>query len=172
MNIKKLFPVLLMMLFVCGIAVPSYAQLKVGYVDSDKIFAEYTEWNKAQEEFQTQYNAWDQEAKDMQAELEDLINEYDRQSLILSADKKKEKEAAIEAKRQKLDAYTRTVFGPGGEAERKNNTLVKPLLDKINAAIEQIATEGNYDLIFNSAGLAYGKKDYDITDQVLSLLEE
>jgi len=172
MKIKKLFPALLMMLFAISIAATGHAQMKVGYVDSDKIFAEYTEWTKAQEEFQTQYNAWDQEAKDMQTELEELIGEYERQALILSAEKKKEREASIEAKRQKLDAFTRTVFGPGGEAERKNNTLVKPLLDKINAAIEQVATEGNYDLIFNSQGLAYGKKDYDITDKILELLEE
>lgn len=151
----------------------SQAQVgKFGYIDSNRIFAEYKEWAKAQEEFNTQYKAWDDEAKEMQKEYEDMIDEYDKQKLILSAEKKKEREAAIEAKRQSLDAFTREIFGPGGSAERKNKTLVQPLVDKINAAIEQVATEGNYDFIYTSEALAYAKKDYDITDKIIELLEE
>ncbi|MEW5925410.1 MAG: OmpH family outer membrane protein [Candidatus Zixiibacteriota bacterium] len=151
----------------------SQAQIgKFGYIDSNRIFAEYKEWAKAQEEFNTQYKAWDDEAKEMQKEYEDMIDEYDKQKLILSAEKKKEREAAIEAKRQSLDAFTREIFGPGGTAERKNKTLVQPLVDKINAAIEQVATEGNFDFIFTSEALAYAKKDFDITDKIIELLEE
>ncbi len=145
---------------------------KFGYIDSNRIFAEYKEWAKAQEEFNTQYKAWDDEAKEMQKAYEDMVDEYDKQKLILSPEKKKEREAAIEAKRQSLDAYTREIFGPGGTAERKNKTLVQPLVDKINAAIEQVATEGNFDFIFTSEALAYAKKDYDITDKIIELLEE
>lgn len=145
---------------------------KFGYVDSDKIFSEFKEWIKAQEEFNTEYKAWDDEAKSMQKDLEDMTAEYEKQKLILSADKKKEREAAIDAKKQALDAYTKDTFGPSGVAERKNSELVKPLLDKINTAIERVATEGNYDFIFNSTGLAYAKKDYDITEKVLKALEE
>jgi len=146
--------------------------MKSGYVDSDKIFAEYSEWAKADEEFQTEYRAWDEQAQDLQNELLDLQDEYERQRLILSDEKKKEREAAIDAKRQALDAFTNKIFGPGGEAERRQANLVKPLLDKINAAIEQVATEGNYDFIFTAGGLAYGKKEYDVTDKVLDILEE
>ena len=146
--------------------------MKNGYIDSDKIFSQYTEWSKAQEEFNTDYKAWEDQAKDMQSEYEDMTSEYDRQRLILSEDKKKEREAAIAAKKQALDAFTNQIFGPNGEAERKNDALIQPLLEKINAAIEQVATEGNYDFIYNSAGLAYAKKEYDITDKVLQVLEE
>jgi len=145
---------------------------KFGYVDSDRVFAEYKAWGKAQEEFNTQYKAWDDEAKEMQKEYEDMVTEYEKQRLILSAEKKAEREAAIEAKRQSLDAYTREIFGPGGTAERKNDALVKPLIDKINAIIEQVATEGDYDFIFTSSALAYAKKDHDITDKIIELLED
>jgi outer membrane protein len=151
----------------------SFAQIgKFGYVDSDKIFAEYKEWIKAQEEFNTEYKAWDEEAKTMQKELEDLVAEYEKQKIVLSVEKKKEREAAIDAKRQALDAFTKEIFGPSGIAERKNSDLVKPLLEKINTSIERVATEGNYDFIYNSTGLAYAKKDFDITDKVLKALEE
>ncbi len=174
MNTRKttgliLFASMLVILF----SLNGFSQvMKNAYIDSDKIFAEYTEWGKAQEEFNTDYKAWDDQAKEMQVELEEQFEEYNRQRLILSDEKKKEREAALEAKKAALDAFTNQVFGPNGQAEQRNNALIKPLLEKINAAIEQVATDGNYDFIFNSAGLAYAKKDYDITEKVLDVLEE
>ena len=156
------------------IASGSQAQLgKLGYVDSDKIFANYDGWVKAQEEFETEYKAWDNEAREMQQELTDLIDEFEKQKTILSPEKRREKEAAIDTKRNLLDSFTKQIFGPQGEAERRNATMVRPLLENINAAIEQVATDENYDFVFNSDGLAYARKDFDITDKVLeALLEE
>jgi outer membrane protein len=151
----------------------SQAQMgKFGYVDSERVFSEFKEWEKAQEEFNTQYKAWDDEAKEMQKALEEMIEEYDKQKLILSTEKKKEREAAIEAKRQSLDAFTKEIFGPGGTAERKNNALVKPLMEKLNAAIEKVAIEENFDFIFTSEALAYAKKDFDVTDKIIEALTE
>jgi outer membrane protein len=171
MSRKWLIPVMLAATLVFS-ASGAAQVLKTGYIDSEKIFAEYSEWGRAQEEFNTDYKAWDDEGKEMQAELEEMIVEYERQRLILSEEKKKEREASIEAKRQALDAYTNRIFGPNGQAEQRNNALIKPLLEKINAAIEQVATDGNYDYIFTSTGLAYAKEEHDITDKVLDLLEE
>jgi outer membrane protein len=171
---KKSISVILAAIFaLCILSTTAVAQIgKFGYIDSDRIFTDYQAWVKAQEEFNTLYKAWDDEAKEMQQELEDMVMEYEKQKLILSAEKKKEREASIEAKRSSLDAFTKEIFGPAGTAERKNNELVKPLLDKINNAIERVATEENFDFIFNSAGLAYAKKDYDITEKILEMLEE
>ena len=156
-----------------SLAVSSQAQVgKFGFVDSEKIFNSYKDWQTAQEDYNTEYKAWDDEGQEMQAALEDLIVEYDKQKLILSPEKKKEREATIDAKRQALDAFTKRIFGPGGEAERRNTNLVRPLLEKINDAIERVAAEGNYDFIFNASGLAYARQDYDVTDKVLEALEE
>ncbi|SYZ73332.1 putative Outer membrane chaperone Skp (OmpH) [Candidatus Zixiibacteriota bacterium] len=173
MKVKGLMAAILGLFALMILAPVSFAQVgKFGYVDSQRILSEFKELSKAQEEFNTQYKAWDDEAKNMQKDIDDMQSEYDKQKLILSPDKKKEREAAIDAKKQALDAYTRDTFGPGGAADKKNAELVKPLMEKINAAIERVATEGNYDFVFNSDGLVYAKKDYDITDKVLKILEE
>ncbi len=145
---------------------------KFGYVDSDKIFSSYKEWQKAQDDYNAEYKAWDDQGQQMQQELEDLQTEYEKQKLILSPEKKKEREAAIDAKKQALDAFTKQIFGPSGKAETRNAELVRPLLEKINNAIERVATENNYDFVFNSSGLAYARQDYDITDKILEALEE
>lgn len=168
---NKLFTigiVCLGMLFLLG---ATAAAQKFAFIDSEKIQASYKEWVKAQEQFNTEYQAWEDEANRMQQELQDMIDEYKLRENILSADKKTEREAAIAAKEQALASFTREISAPGGTAEQRMNQLVKPLYEKITAAIEKVAIDDNYDFVFNSAGLAYAKKELDITDKVIEILE-
>jgi outer membrane protein len=147
--------------------------IKLGFVRDERIKQEYKAWQKAQEQWDLESKAWEEEALAKQTELQDLIDEYEKQKLILSEEKKREKEAAIRAKQEALDAYTRQIYGPGGTAERKHAELLQPLLEKITKAIEAVAIEGDYDVIFTlQSGLGYIKENYDVTDKVLKYLEE
>lgn len=149
----------------------AFAQ-KFGFIDSEKIQLNYKEWNTAQEKFNTELKAWEDEAAQMETDLREILSDYEKQKLVLSADKKLEREAAINAKDQALTAFTREISGPNGRAEKRMAELVKPLYDKIQAAIEKLSIDDNYDFIFNSAGLAYAKKNLDVTDKVIEILEE
>jgi len=144
---------------------------KFAFIDSEKIQANYKEWGKAQETFNTEYKAWEEEATKMDGDLQQMIAAYDKEKLFISADKKAEREAAISAKEEALASFSREISSPGGKAERRMNELVKPLYEKITAAIEKVAIAENYDFVFNSAGLAYAKKELDITDKVIEALE-
>lgn len=165
--IKSLLPLVAVMFLLAG----TVAAQKTGFIDSEKIKQNYPEWVKAEEQFQTEMKAWEDEAVRMEQELREAIDEYDKQRLVLSAEKKAEKEAAITAKDQALNSYTREISGPGGRAEQRMNELVKPLLEKIQAAIEKLAIEENYDMVFNSNGLAYAREELDVTDKVIEILE-
>lgn len=146
--------------------------LKIGYIDDDKIKENFPAWIRAQEQWEVERKAWEDEANTKQTELQDMMDEYDKQKLILSEEKKKEREAAIRVKKEALDAYTRQVYGPGGTAEQKQMSLIGPLLDRVNQAIQMVAEEENYDIIFTmQSGLGYIKPVFDITDKVLEKLE-
>jgi outer membrane protein len=153
------------------IAGPAVAQGRFAFIDSEKIQSNYKEWSKAQEQFNTELRAWEEEASKMQQELNDMMREYDQQRLILSAEKKAEKEAQISAKEEALRSFTREISGPGGKADSRMEQLVRPLYEKITAAVEKVAIEENYDFVFNSEGLVYGRKELDITDKVIDVLE-
>ncbi|MFQ5498496.1 MAG: OmpH family outer membrane protein [Candidatus Zixiibacteriota bacterium] len=147
--------------------------IKMGFIKDDRIKQEYKAWQKAQEQWELEAKAWEDEAQQMQTELKELEEEFDRQKLILSDDKKKEREASIRVKRESLDAYTRRVFGPNGDAERKQTDLLAPLLDNISKAIEAVAIENSYDVIFTlQSGLGYINESFDVTDKVLVYLED
>jgi len=116
--------------------------------------------------------AWEQEAITKQEALQELEEEYQRQRLILSEEKKTERETLIREKYSELDAYTKQIFGPGGQAERKEAQLLRPLYEKLMAAIEGVALENDYDVIFTSqSGLGYVKPIYDVTDKVIDYLD-
>lgn len=146
--------------------------VKIGYVDDAKVLQNYEAWTKAEEQFQTEVRAWDEEAQRMyQAYVEDSLD-FERQRLILSADRKVERRAEIGAKRQATESFTKDIYGPNGTAERKKAGLTKPLVDNMNAAIVKVASDGNYDVIFNSSGLAYINPAFDITDKVIEILSQ
>jgi outer membrane protein len=163
-----------MVLAVAAFSSTVHAQgMKIGFIDDEKIKVEYKEWGRAQEQWQLEQKAWTDEAQAKEVELTEMIDEYDKQKLILSEDKKKEREAAIRAKQDALDAYTRQIFSPGGTAEQKQMELIGPLLDKVNRAIENVALEENFDVVFTmQSGLGYIKETYDITDKVLAELDK
>jgi outer membrane protein len=147
--------------------------VKMAFVKDDLIKQEYKAWQRAQESWEIDNKAWEDEAIAQQGELEELITEYEKQQLILGESKKREKEAAINAKRDALDLYTKSVYGPGGQAEDKHAKLITPLLENISKAIEMVAIEENYDVVFTLlSGLGYIKESFDITDKVLAKLDE
>ena len=159
----------LLMLFSSQAAAQS---MKIGFVRDEKIKESYKPWQRAQEQWELERKAWDDEAAAKETELRDLASEYDKQKLILSEDKRKEKEAAIRVKQEALDAYTRQIYGPGGSAERTQERLIVPLLENVTKAIELVAVEGNYDVIFTmNSGLGYIKETFDVTDLVVQKLE-
>jgi outer membrane protein len=146
--------------------------LKIGFIDDDKIKESYQDWVRAQDQWEIERKAWEEEAVVKQTELDELMADFEKQKLILSEEKKREREAAIQAKRDALDAYTRQIYGPGGTAEQKQMTLIGPLLDKVQRAIQLVSEEDNYDVVFTlQSGLGYIKPIYDLTDKVLEKLE-
>lgn len=175
LKIKKVTFLLILLALVAYFAPAQVSAqgMKIGFVKDDRIQLEYKAFQKAKEQWELDEKAWEEEAVNKQVDLQELETEFEKQKLILSEDKKREKEASINVKRDDLDAYTRRIFGPNGEAERKYKILTEGLIETINKAIEAVSIEMNLDVVFTlQSGLGYIKYDYDITDKVLKYLDE
>lgn len=147
---------------------------KFGFVNSQRIRTEYKEFADAQDKFDKDVAMWQVELDSMKAEVDSLEGELDKQSLLLSDERKKEKEALIKNKKLKYKQYSTEVLGPDGKIERRNAELVKPIYDKVMLVLEKIARDGNYTFIFDSVGgnIAYADKKLDLTDKVLEELNK
>jgi len=154
------------------ISVPLFAQ-KFAYVHSQKVLAEYSEYRDVQNklaEIQNQYQAqYDQLVQEYQQQ----IQEIESQSLLLSPEKKAEKERLAQQKAIEIEKFKYEKLGPQGEIYKKQAELGQPVLDKINNVIKQIGESEGYDFVFDGAtGLLWAKEEHNITQQVLDELNK
>ena len=149
-------------------------EIKLGYIDTVKIFAEFKETIEAEEIYKKELEVWKKKASDMESQLAQLREEIQSQSLMLSEEKLSEKKLMFEQKLKEYQEYMNTIFGEGGEAERRNKELTQPIVEKINGVIAKIAEEEGYTMIFDAANadIVYAKKALDLTEKVLEQLAQ
>jgi outer membrane protein len=148
--------------------------LKLGYIDSIRIRQEYKGFADAQAKYDKEVEEWQRKAEELSRGVEELEKELESQRLLLSDEKRKEKESKLRENQEEYQQYVNQIFGPAGKAEQRNIELTKPLLEKINTVLEKVANEGGYDYIFDAANgnIAFAKKEFDLTDIILEELEE
>lgn len=157
----------------------AHAQGKVGWVDLDRILAEYSEFKEAEEMFRKDATVWEAEFDSMQDVYFTKLEDYKKQQLILNEERRKQREDELRQMEQSvMEAKTRLE----GQAEKRRAELTNPILQKIQEVVQSIATNEDYDFIFNAsqiymtpagiqfAPIMYAKKKLDVTDRVFEEL--
>ncbi len=160
-------------LLAAAVARPAVAQeIKLGYVDGERIVQTYKGYKDAETSFEKQREAWNQELEKRTRELKSMDEDFKAQELMLSDAKKKEKLALLEERRRELEKYYQEIFGPGGEAARKNDELLRPIVEKVKQAIRDLGVQEKYTMIFDSSdtGIAYADPVTDLTEKIIQRL--
>ncbi|MFP4416461.1 MAG: OmpH family outer membrane protein [Fibrobacterota bacterium] len=159
---------------ILAVVTMSFAELKVGYISSEKIFLEYEGTKSAQNKFNKEVAMWEQQATEMQKEIKDLKEQLDKQSLLLSSERKKQVEEQLQQKMVDYQKFLQEKFGQQGEALKKNEDLTRPIIERINIILDQIAKAENYDYILDtrSGGVVFARDSYDLTERVLQELNK
>ncbi|MCI0512776.1 OmpH family outer membrane protein [candidate division KSB1 bacterium] len=148
---------------------------KIGYVNSEKIKAEYKESQDAQKKIEEINAQWEKEAVEKQKEIQGLQEQLETQSLLLSEEKKREKYQELQVLAQKFEQFKAQKWGQQGEIFRKQEEIWKPIQDKIFAVINKVGEQEGYDFIFDSAlnvFLYIDSKQPDLTPKVLEELNK
>ena len=152
----------------------SSADLRIGYIDSARIFQEYKDAQEAQARFDRQTQGWRDEALEMERQVKQLRDEVREMSPILSSLKRQEKEDALQKAIADHERFIQSIWGPQGRAAQENERTTREVVDQIRAVVEKIAGEKSLDLVFDSAGgfLIYADKSLDLTSEVVRQLNE
>jgi len=147
-------------------------ELKIAFIDSERIFAEYEGVKEAKDIFDRDVQEWQAEANKKEKEIADLKAELESQSLMLSDSKRQEKEAELQRLMSEYDGFVQMLWGPGGKIAKRNEELTRPIIAKIKAVLDKIAGEEGYDLVLDAAdgNVVYGSPELDLTDRVLKEL--
>lgn len=164
--------VVLTLIVFFSVVVVSNAQ-KYGFIDSEYIMDNIPSFTAAQEQLDQLSSQYQKELESMHAEIEQMYQDYQAESVLLSDDMKRKREDVIISKEKDYKELQRKYFGPNGDLFKKRQGLVKPIQDDIFNAVQDLATEGSYALIFDKAGgttLFFTNPRYDLSDQVLQKL--
>ncbi len=143
---------------------------RFAYIDSDYILNNIPEYQAAQMELNELSQQWQSEIEAQFAEIDRLYKEYQAESVLLPEDMRREREAEIIAKEKEAKDLQMKRFGREGDLFKKREELMKPLQDQIYTAVEDIATKGNYAIIFDKTGgsnMIFSDVRFDLSDEVL-----
>ncbi len=152
----------------------NYAQLKIGYVDSDAIMKQLPDAQDVQKKLDAMIKEWQEEISKMERDWKAKYDDYDKRKLILSEQKRSEIEKELVTLEDQFTKYRQDKLGVKGELFQKQEELMKPIQNRIFTVIEQIAKEKDYDYVFDRSGdmmFLYAKEEYDLTKEVLEKLK-
>jgi len=141
---KKIF----LILAVSFLTITNSNAQKFAYVDTDYILNKIPEFRQAQDKL-------DAFSADWQKEIEN------------------KKEEAIFKKGDEVIKLQQKYFGQEGDLYVKRQELIRPIQDKIHDAIQQLAANNKYQVIFDSSSdliMLYKNDNLDKSDKVLELM--
>jgi outer membrane protein len=147
---------------------------KVMVVDSEKIFKSIDAYNTAIEEADAMAQDYQQQVDDAFNELEERFNIYQSQKASMSATLRQQTEQAIIDRENEITKFQEDVFGEEGTVLKKRVELIKPIQDKVFAAIDAYAKEKGYDMVIDKASnatLLYISPAADHTDAIIAIVK-
>jgi Skp family chaperone for outer membrane proteins len=150
-----------------GMASMASAQLKIGYILSERIRTEYEEFKEAESQLQLEYRKVQFEFDLMVQKMDSLKNDYDVKRLM-ALDKGESIRRELEQMEVAIQNFQAEKIGPQGELMRKQAQMEYEILGKVKKAVDKVAIDGGFDYIIDaSVGLLYYKPKFDMTDDVL-----
>ena len=146
---------------------------KFAYVDTDYILGKIPEYNQAQDKLDNYSKGWQEEIEMTMQKIEKMYRSYQSEQILLTEEMKSAREDMIFAEEKKVQDLQIKYFGPEGMLFSKRQELIKPIQDKIYDAIQQVATNNKYSVIFDSSSdliMLYTNNNLDKSDKVLELM--
>lgn len=167
-----MLPRLLLLMLFGLLFVESRAQ-RFGYVDTQVIMEKMPEYEQAQAELEKQAEIWRKEVEEKQAAVQKMRLDFEAEKVLLSEDLRRQRLAAIDAKEKEVMDFQNKMFGIEGQIYQKRMELMKPIQDKIYAAVEKVARKRRLSFIFDKAGdlvMIFADPIHNYTDIVMEEL--
>ena len=163
---SKLLKGLLLTVFLFGSYTINAAELKIGYVQVEKILQDAPQTTESSKKLEKEFAPRSQELEKMQKQIRDLETALDKDSLTMSETDRKNKERDVSNIKIEFQRKQRELRE---DVTMRKNEELAALQDRINKAVTAVSETEGFDLVVYS-GVAYASKKIDITDKVLKSL--
>ncbi len=173
---KKVLNLAVVILFVvAGFQVNAQTSYKFGHIDSQKLLQSLPESIKAQADLEAEGKSIQEQIEIMQVEYNNKVNDYVENERLPVGDTKKWSDivkADKEKEIQDLQARAQQFQGVAQQKiQQKKDELFRPILEKVDKAIKEVAKENKFTYIFDITTLLYfSEESIDITSMVKTKL--
>lgn len=146
---------------------------KFAYVDTDYILKNIPSYQAAQAQLDKISVDWQKEIETIYGQIDKMYKDFQSEKVLLTEDMRVKRENDIIKKEKDAKELQKKYFGKEGELFKKRQELIKPIQDEVFNSIKELATEGNYAIIFDTAGslnMLYTDSKLDKSDEILKKL--
>jgi len=146
------------------------AQQRIGYVDTEYILNQMPEYATVQQKLDRLEKQWRSEIQKQRERVQKLEREFEARRVLYTEAERKRQRKTIEAAKSKVERLRQRYFGPDGELYSRQQELMRPLQERVLAAVEDVATEAGYDYVLDKKGetlFLYARDEHDLNEQVL-----
>jgi Skp family chaperone for outer membrane proteins len=144
--------------------------VRIGYIDTEYILQNVPEYQEANSQLEAKVQKWKTDVEQRLSALEQKKKQLNSESVLLTPELIEERQEEITVEENDILDYQQKRFGPNGDLIIQRKQLMQPVQDQIFAAVQEIATNKQYDFVFDKSAdvvMLYSADRFDISDQVL-----
>ena len=142
-------------------------ELKIGYVNSDRVLREATLAKAAQAKLESEFSKRQKEGEDSANKLKAAADKLDKESPTLSEAERNRRQRDLVEQDRELQRKRREFQEDLNQ--RKNEELAS-VVERANKVVKQIYESEKYDLILQGDVVIFASARIDITDKVIKAL--
>lgn len=165
---KKLALTLTIGLLACLLVTPALAKdLRIGVVDIEDIINKSPDYKRIESSLKRKSEELGRPLQQRERELSQQLADFQKQAQagIIKDEARQRKESEFQ---RKLEEIQKSRDQAARTFQNYYQREMKPLMDKLNRAVEQVANEENLDIVFPKSGIFLKNKSLDITEKVRS----
>ena len=167
-----LLPALFLFLFAAAMQAQT---LKMGFVDSQKIFEGLPEAQKVKKELDVRVQVWRDSLETMSKSFQQQYETYQQQQGTMTEAANKARQQELLKMQGDIQEYQQRKFGQDGEAAALQRKFIGPMKDRVLKAIEDVCKKEKinfmFDKIEDATLLLYADAKFDYTNLVLDFLK-
>ena len=145
---------------------------KFALVDMEYILKKDPSYEVMNRQLEDLSKKWQSEVTTLENKAQAAYKSYQGEVAFLSAEQKTAREEAIVSVEKQAYELKRKYFGPEGELFKKREALMKPIQDRVWAAMKELARAQGYQLIIDrtSSKIVYADPALDVSETLVAKL--
>jgi len=161
---------ILLLLAAFGLALPASAQqvaLKIGFVNTERVFREAAPAKRAQQKLEKEFAARNSELAKIEKQGRDMQSDLERDNVTMTEAVRRDKERQLADVSRNFQRLQREIRE---DLNLRRNEELASVQERATRVINQIAEQEKFDLILQEAVFASSR--IDITDKVIKALSD